>query len=90
MADKIDLDHLTVNVKDRTGQVFSGSVMAITSINNVGPFDVLPRHSNMVTTIKEKLDITHTNNTKKSFKISTGLLRVTSNSVEIYLGLWAI
>lgn len=83
----IDLSHLLLSIKDRGGEVFSGKVHTVSSVNSIGPFDILPLHANMVTTIQEKIIVQPTSGGQKNIPIKNGLLRVTKNNVEIFLGL---
>ena len=87
MNESIDLTHLTIKVKDRSGEMFSGSVLSISSLNHVGPFDVMPLHSNMVTTIQEKIILQETTGNFREIPLNSGLMRVTNNHVEVFVGL---
>ncbi|HYD35097.1 MAG TPA: hypothetical protein VD999_03460 [Vitreimonas sp.] len=87
MNEVVDLDHLQLIIKDRSGEVFQGQVLSVTCCNQVGAFDVMPRHSNMVTTIYEKIVVQTKPEHFETFNLNSGLLRVTNNKVEIYVGL---
>lgn len=81
------LETLSIVINDRTGVLFSGEVAAVSSTNELGTFDILGEHANMVTTITEKVILHKINKTTQEFKLNSGLLRVTKNHVEIYIGL---
>lgn len=89
MIDKsINMNMLSVVIQDRTGQVFQGEVAAVSSVNTVGAFDVLPLHSNFVTTISQQVTIfAELAGQPKVFQINSGLLRATNNVVEVFIGL---
>lgn len=82
MADKL----ITVVVRDRAGVQFEGEVKAITSHNPVGTFDVLPMHANFITVVRQKLILHQVNGSKMELNIENGVMRVSENKVEIYLG----
>lgn len=81
------MDDLEAIIRDREEILFQGKVFAISSTNDVGPFDVLSGHANFISTIKEKLVIHKTKNEKQEMSIDGGVLRVKENKVEIYLGI---
>lgn len=87
MPEVIDLDHLTITVKDRSGELFQGKALTVSSLNHVGPFDVMARHSNMVTTIQEKIVLQTSPEQFQTIELNSGLLRVTNNQVEVFVGL---
>lgn len=80
------MDAISVIVRNREGIVFEGSVFAVSSINEIGPFDVLFNHANFVCTIKDNLIIHQTKDKKQEIKIDTGILSAKANKIEVYLG----
>ncbi len=77
---------ISVVVKSRTGIVYSGEVAAVSSINKIGPFDILPYHSNFVSMIAKKLTMHKTDGKKEELALDRGVLTVEDNKVEVYLG----
>ena len=75
-----------VTIKNRQNIYFDGEVSAITSFNDLGLFDILPKHENFISLIKNKI-ILHNKNQQKELKIDQGLLKVRDNKVDIYLGI---
>lgn len=75
-----------VTIKNRQNIYFDGEVNAITSFNDLGLFDILPKHENFISLIKNKI-ILHNKSEKKELKIDQGLLKVRDNKVDIYLGI---
>jgi F0F1-type ATP synthase epsilon subunit len=94
MTDKYPVVHsnekLKVVVKSPEGIVFDGEVFAITSKNIGGLFDVLPYHSNFISIIKELLLLYETKDSPKEMKIENGVMKVSENDVEIFLGVETI
>jgi len=81
------MDNVDVVVRRREGLAFSGRVFAVSSVNEVGNFDILPEHANFVCTIKDFLIIHHTKDKKEELKIDSGILRAKGNLIEVYIGI---
>jgi F-type H+-transporting ATPase subunit epsilon len=77
---------LSVTVKTPEGTVFQGEATALSSINTNGPFDVLPFHANLISLIKKKLIIYQDKGNKKELNVDNGVIKVSKNTVEIFLG----
>lgn len=67
--------------------VFEGEAYAVSSTNDIGPFDILFNHANFVAKIRDKITIHHDKNTKKVFDITTGIISAKENFVEVFLGI---
>lgn len=78
---------LRVMVRNREKVIYDNAALAVSSVNDQGVFDILPEHINFITMIKQSLTIHKPDRTIQEFKIRTGLMRVGSNNVEIYVGL---
>jgi F0F1-type ATP synthase epsilon subunit len=66
---------------------FRGVASALTSINKVGKFDILPEHTNFITLIFNKLTI-HTQDRRKiEYEFKRGVLEVSDNLVKVFLGI---
>lgn len=81
------MEQVDVVVRRREGLVFTGRVFAVSSVNEVGSFDVLPNHANFICTIKDLLTIHHTKEKKEELKIDSGVLRAKGNLIEVYIGI---
>jgi len=77
---------LTV-IQDRNTLLFQGEVEAISSFNDKGPFDILPRHANFISIIKKHVVIHLPRKEEKRIELESGILKVRDNNVEIYLGI---
>lgn len=80
-------DVLRVMVRNREKVIYDGTAWAVSSLNEKGVFDILPEHINFITMIKDTLVIHKPDKTTQEFKIRTGLMRVSKNLIEIYVGL---
>lgn len=66
---------------------FRGKATAISSQNRLGKFDILPEHANFITLIFGDLTI-HTPDKKKfTYQFERGVLEVSENKVNVFLGL---
>jgi len=78
---------INVIVRKREGVEFEGEVFAISSINEIGPFDILQDHANFICTIKDNLTIHHTEAKKQDIKLENGVLRAKGNKIEVFVGI---
>lgn len=66
---------------------FKGKAEAVSSQNKLGRFDILPEHTNFITLIFGNL-IIHTSDKKKfTYRFERGVLEVSENKVNVFLGL---
>jgi len=66
---------------------FKGEADAVSSQNRLGKFDILPQHTNFITLIFGDLTI-HTADKKKiAYHFERGVLEVSENKVNVFLGL---
>ena len=84
-------DTFLVTIYDPQGTVFSGSVYAISTHNEMGPLSLLSGHANFITLISQNLTLYQepTKTVPTTVPITTGVMRVFDNVVQIYLGLGA-
>ena len=78
---------LSVSVRDRSGILFEGEAEAVSSVNEKGPFDILPLHANFISIISRTLALHIKSNVRKEIPIQKGVLIVRENRVEVYLGI---
>lgn len=81
------MDQILTIIRNREEVLFEGNVFAVSSVNDIGAFDILPDHANFICTIKENVSIHHTKDRKQEFKIESGVLRAKENKVEVYIGI---
>ncbi|OGH18231.1 MAG: hypothetical protein A2868_01845 [Candidatus Levybacteria bacterium RIFCSPHIGHO2_01_FULL_40_15b] len=80
---------IQVVIKNKDGVLFEGVGKALTSINEKGIFDVLPLHENFISVVRDFIRIYKTDGKSQDVKIATGVLRVTQNRVNVYVGFGA-
>jgi len=77
---------ILVTVRNREKILFQDKIKAMTSFNEVGPFDVLPEHANFISLIKKTLVLHKESGQKEELQIDDGVLKVYENEVRIYIG----
>ena len=80
-------EKLLVIVRDRNTLIFQGQVEAVSSFNDMGPFDVLPRHANFISLIKQAIILHLMDKTEKRIEVTSGVMKVRENNMEVYLGI---
>lgn len=79
----------TINIiaKSRENTYFDGPALGLSSINDSGPFDILPQHANFICLIAKYFVILKPDGSKQNFDITgQALMRVYRNTIYIYLG----
>ncbi len=82
-------DSIKVQIFSLKGQVYNGEVKAISSYNNKGSFDILPKHANFISIITKKLILHLNNGEKKEIPLDLGVLKHLQDKTKIYLGMKA-
>lgn len=80
-------EKLLLVIRDRSTLLFQGEVESVSSLNDKGPFDILPRHANFISIIKKQVVIHLPKKEEKQIELESGILKVRNNNVEIYLGI---
>ena len=70
--------------------MYEGNARALSAQNALGPFDVLPDHTNFMTLlVASELQVITTVDTRK-FSIEHGILKVADNVVTVFANIWKI
>ena len=75
---------LAVIVRSREGVLFEGPAASVSALNDTGPFDILAKHENFISIIRQKIIIR--SNAMREFLLNAGVIKVRGNRVEIYIG----
>ena len=78
---------LHILVRNRERIFFDGPAKAVTSYNAKGKFDILEEHVNFISIISKGVTIYKEDNSVQEFKITTGVLKVSRNAIEVFLGI---
>ena len=79
-------DILNVIVASSKQNFYEGEAKSVSSVNSVGPFDILPRHENFISLIFKKISIVDSSSQKHELVIDKGLLEVSQDRVRIFVG----
>jgi len=79
------LEKIHIVIRKKDGIVWQGDVDSFSSINEIGPFDILPEHSHFVGLVEQYVIIRQAKNEKK-WDIEHGILSVKDGIIEVYLG----
>lgn len=74
-----------VTVFDLDNQLFSGEVMALSSTNQSGPFDILGLHANFISEIQGSVVLHLNGRETKEIPIESGLVRCLETQVSVYI-----
>jgi len=66
---------------------FRGKAKAVSSQNRLGKFDILPEHTNFITLIFDSLTIHAPDKKRVDYQFERGVLEVSENEVNVFLGL---
>ncbi|PWU23404.1 hypothetical protein C5B42_03165 [Candidatus Cerribacteria bacterium 'Amazon FNV 2010 28 9'] len=77
----------SVIVYDYKTLVYKGTVVAISSRNDKGPFNVLAAHTNFITVIENQLILHIDPEHSRFLPLEKGIMRVFDQYVEVYLGI---
>lgn len=76
---------LFLNIRSRSKIFFDDYCDAVSSTNEVGPFDILPFHVNFISIISTYLHVWEGENKKIDMKISKGIIKVQDNRILVFL-----
>jgi F0F1-type ATP synthase epsilon subunit len=76
---------LNVRITNATSTLWEGTAKSVSSENTDGPFDILGRHANFITLVKEKpVVVTLMNGEKNTYDFRQAVIYVQENGVKIY------
>ncbi len=78
------LHDLKVKVFSPFEIMYEGKARALTASNSLGPFDILPDHTNFMTLLTAGPVKVLTPSDERTFVIEHGILRVTNNVVTVF------
>lgn len=78
---------LNVTIMTADSILFEGEAESVSSVNDKGPFDILPYHANFISLIKEKIVIKDKSGKDKEFKLKNAVLKAYKNQVSVFMGI---
>jgi F0F1-type ATP synthase epsilon subunit len=90
MSTLTDNTTLTTTIRSPEKTLFDGKAVAVSSISDNGPFDVLAYHSNFICIIKKEITVYETRDKKITFPFEKGILKIYENKADVFLGIETI
>lgn len=78
---------LSVTILHPDRQIYKGSAVAVSSVNEQGFFDILPMHTNFISIVREYVHVWENKEEKKEFKIEKGIVKAVENTIYIFVGM---
>lgn len=78
---------LHLKILTRQGVVFDGEVKSLSSKNAEGNFDVLQKHAQFISIIKDKITIRLASGQVQEVPVDNGVMRVKGQLVQVFLGI---
>ena len=70
-------------VRNKTDVLFDAPAVSVSMVNELGPFDVLPEHTNYIGIIGGEVVVREDGGKEKRLTCTRGVTRVTTNTVEV-------
>ena len=86
----ITQDHLNVSILWHSftrDPDFHGRANSISAENIIGPFDILPKHANLISLIQNQIVIRTLDGKEFKYQFRNGVLEVVENNVKVFLGI---
>lgn len=77
-------DLLEVEIGSPDKQIWQGQAQSVSSINSMGPFDILPMHANFITIIENKTIKVKSMEKLEEFLFPNAIIYSSKNKVYIY------
>lgn len=78
---------IAVIIRDAETIIFDGDADRISSFNEVGRFDIYPKHANFISIINQELTLYKDHKKIKELKIEQAVLKAKKDQVGIFLGI---
>ncbi len=78
---------LFLKVITRQGILFDGEIKSVSSTNEAGNFDVLRKHAQFISIIKNKIVIRKLDDTINEIPVDNAIMRVKGEQVQVFLGI---
>lgn len=63
----------------------TAKVISVTFANRIGPFDILPKHANLISVIEREITFVIDEGISKTYSFRTGIVEVSNNEVKVFL-----
>lgn len=76
---------LSLTIRTREKIIYKGRIKSLSSLNESGKFDVLPKHANFISLIKDYLIIKEAGGDTRRLALDSGVIRVLKDSIDVFL-----
>lgn len=63
----------------------TAKAISVTFANQIGPFDILPKHANLISVIEREITFVIDEGISKTYSFRTGIVEVSDNQVKVFL-----
>jgi len=77
-------DRLNVRINSPEKFIWEGDATSVSSVNDRGPFDILPMHANFVTLVKNRPIRVNTGSEVKEYTFPNAIIYAHANQIFIY------
>lgn len=78
--------YLDVIVRNPEHILYQGQALAVSSVSDKGPLDILEYHANFIGMIKNYVIVHHIDKTQQKILLEKGIVKVFENHVDVFLG----
>lgn len=82
-----NIQRIFLKVYTRQGITFNSEVNSITGYNDKGTFDVLKQHAQFISLVKKVLIVRLLDNKVQEIPVDNSIMRVKSETVEVFIGI---
>ena len=79
---------ISLMIRSREEILYRDEVLAVSSTNARGNFDILPKHAHFISLVQKELLIHEKTGNTRQFPIKLGIMHVEDNTVRVYLENW--
>ncbi|MFV1916999.1 MAG: hypothetical protein ACC618_00715 [Patescibacteria group bacterium] len=77
---------LSLRVLNRQDILYEGDISSLSSFNDKGKFDVLPKHANFISLVSGQLVARDLKGKEKVIELGSGIMKVSGNKINVYMG----
>lgn len=66
---------------------YHGKAYSVSCETDLGPFDILPKHANLISLIKNQVIVRTKEGREINYKFRSGVLEASENVVKVFLGI---
>lgn len=87
MSEVATAENLHVSLMSPSATLYDDAAISVTAHNKLGEFDVLYNHQNFFSLLDAGDIVINTGSEEKRFPIADGLMKVSNNTVTVFVGI---